>query len=433
MSREFEVTDFHTEWLELCALATTGTLESAEWAKLDRHLQGCAHCRAAFDEYQLVAREGMPVAASDYGGLEDDSEDLPIELQRWDATAASQQLLAKLDQPSHTPQSSPSPAASSRRPKVRAIALWAGVAACLVMAIGIGSYQLGKRSVPVTQSPKSPLLAKVETLSAEKAVLDKRLGVESASVVALQKQTAQTQDEIAGLQDQLRNSETQATDAGTAKAATDQQLAATVADRDNLAAKLESAQQAYQLVQSQLTKLTTQRQQDLLHYASLEVEVNDLNHRLHDAESRVTDENQYLASDRDIRELMGARQLYIADVIDMDQNGERRKPFGRVFYTKGKSLIFYAFDLDQQAGVKEVSTYQAWAREGSDNAKPMSLGIFYVDSEANRRWVLKSDDPKVLAQINAVFVTVEPKGGSSKPTTKPLLYAYLRSQIPNHP
>jgi Anti-sigma-K factor rskA len=433
MSSEFEVTDFHTEWLELCALATTGILEPAEWARLDRHLKGCAHCRAAFDEYQLVAREGMPLAASEYVGLEDDSEELPKELRKWDAAAASRRLLAKLDQPLQTPQSTPVPAASSHGRKVRAIALWAGVAACLAMAIGIGSYQVGKRSVPVVQPLSSPLLAKVETLSAEKAVLDKRLGVENASVVALQKQTVQTQDEVGRLQAQLRDTETQATDAGTAKAATDQQLAATVADRDSLAAKLESAQQAYQSVQSQLTNLTTQRQQDLLHYASLEVEVNDLNHRLHDAESRVTDESQYLASDRDIRELMGARQLYIADVIDMDQNGERRKPFGRVFYTKGKSLIFYAFDLDRQAGVKEVSTYQAWAREGSDNAKPISLGIFYVDSEANRRWALKTDDPKVLAQIDSVFVTVEPKGGSNKPTTKPLLYAYLRSQIPNHP
>jgi anti-sigma-K factor RskA len=63
----------------------------------------------------------------------------------------------------------------------------------------------------------------------------------------------------------------------------------------------------------------------------------------------------------------------------------------------------------------------------------VSLGIFYVDNEANRRWVLKTDDPKVLAQINSVFVTVEPKGGSQKPSGKQLLYAYLRSASPNHP
>jgi hypothetical protein len=47
-------------------------------------------------------------------------------------------------------------------------------------------------------------------------------------------------------------------------------------------------------------------------------------------------------------------------------------------------------------------------------------------------WVLKFDNPKELDEIDAVFVTVEPKGGSSKPSGKPLLYAYLQI-APNHP
>jgi anti-sigma-K factor RskA len=42
-------------------------------------------------------------------------------------------------------------------------------------------------------------------------------------------------------------------------------------------------------------------------------------------------------------------------------------------------------------------------------------------------------NPGVLAQIKAVFVTVEPKGGSAKPTGKPVLEAYLHSLPPNHP
>ncbi len=433
MNRDFEVTDFHTEWLELCALATTNALGPSEWEKLRRHLETCAHCRTAFDEYQLVAREGIPSVADRYISLEDDSEELPPELLGWDKAATKQQLFAKLDPAPHPPQLTLVPAASPRWRGVGAVALWAGVAACFAASVGIGGYQLGRRSLSTAQPSSSPLIARVQTLSIEKADLDKRLSDESASVVALQKQNAQTQDEVAKLQSQLHDSEARAADANSVKAATDQQLAATVSDRDGLAAKLQNAQQAYQSVQTELTRLNMQRQQDLLHYASLEVEVNNLNHRLHDAEGRVKDDSQYLASDRDIRELMGARQLYIADVMDVDQNGETRKPFGRVFYTKGKSLIFYAFDLDRQAKVKETSSFQAWAREGSDNGKPVSLGIFYADSEANRRWVLKSDDPKVLVQINSVFVTVEPKGGSDKPSGKQLLYAYLRSASPNHP
>ena len=38
-----------------------------------------------------------------------------------------------------------------------------------------------------------------------------------------------------------------------------------------------------------------------------------------------------------------------------------------------------------------------------------------------------------LAQIDAVFVTVEPRGGSKKPSGKPFLYAYLRKAPLNHP
>jgi hypothetical protein len=46
----------------------------------------------------------------------------------------------------------------------------------------------------------------------------------------------------------------------------------------------------------------------------------------------------------------------------------------------------------------------------------ISLGIFYEDNVGKKRWVLKLDDAKTLAQIDAVFVTVEPSGGSQKPS-----------------
>jgi anti-sigma-K factor RskA len=58
--------------------------------------------------------------------------------------------------------------------------------------------------------------------------------------------------------------------------------------------------------------------------------------------------------------------------------------------------------------------------------------MFYQDNVAKKRWVLKSNDKKALDQIDAVFVTVEPRGGSERPTGKPLLFAYLRVN-PNHP
>jgi hypothetical protein len=60
------------------------------------------------------------------------------------------------------------------------------------------------------------------------------------------------------------------------------------------------------------------------------------------------------------------------------------------------------------------------------------LGLFYEDDSNNRRWILKFADPGTIEQLDEVFVTVEPAGGSPKPTGKPLLFTYLRIG-PNHP
>ena len=121
----------------------------------------------------------------------------------------------------------------------------------------------------------------------------------------------------------------------------------------------------------------------------------------------------------------------MADVRDVSGAGTN-KTYGRVFYTKGKSLIFYAFDLDAQPGVQNASSFQAWGRKGPDKQQARSLGVFYEDNVSKKRWVLKADDPKTLEDIDAVFVTVEPNGGSQHPSGKQLLFAYLRIS-PNHP
>jgi hypothetical protein len=168
-----------------------------------------------------------------------------------------------------------------------------------------------------------------------------------------------------------------------------------------------------------------------LNTASLESEVKQLSDQTSEQDKAIRDRDEYLASNRDIRELMGARNLYIADVYDIDKNGRPRSSFGRVFYTVDKSLVFYAFDLDQGATVKNTS-FQAWGKTDRGAQSPVSLGIFYMDSAANRRWVLRSNDPAKIAQIDSIFVTAEPGSGSRKPSGKPFLFASLH-QPPNHP
>ena len=125
-----------------------------------------------------------------------------------------------------------------------------------------------------------------------------------------------------------------------------------------------------------------------------------------------------------------ARDLYIAEVHDVTGTGQTDKTYGRVFYKKGKSLISYAYDLDQETDLKNAGTFQAWGR--LDKQQTLSLGVFYGDNASKKRWVLKFDDPNALATIDAVFVTAEPHGGSHHPSGKQLLFADLRVNS-NHP
>ncbi|HEX7892622.1 MAG TPA: hypothetical protein VF447_00430, partial [Terriglobales bacterium] len=184
--------------------------------------------------------------------------------------------------------------------------------------------------------------------------------------------------------------------------------------------------------QQKLKSLAQQSAQDTARAKTADAKVNELTTLLQDREAALEQQDQMLAHDRDIRELMGARDLYIAEVYDVGDSGETKKPYGRVFYTRGKSLIFYAYDLDQQANLRRANTFQAWGRRGPDRQHAVNLGIFYEDNSSKKRWIMKCDDPRTLAQIDGVFVTLEPNGGSRKPSNRTLLWAYLKLNA-NHP
>jgi hypothetical protein len=205
-----------------------------------------------------------------------------------------------------------------------------------------------------------------------------------------------------------------------------------VASQVAVAQKLETAEAQLQVTEKELEGLKGQRSQEDSGAKALVAKIGELNQLLKDREATIDQQQDLLAHDRDIRELMGARDLYIAEVFDVAKTGATEKPYGRVFFTKGKSLVFYAYDLDRQPGFKNANTFQAWGQRGQDREQALNLGVFYEDNVSKKRWVLKFDDPQKLDEIDAVFVTVEPNGGSHKPSGRPLLFAYLKVR-PNHP
>jgi len=306
------------------------------------------------------------------------------------------------------------------------------LAACIILAAVYGGYCLG------TRATTRPTLVSKPDERLQKQPDEQSAALQEAQVrriAELERQSSEKQQELDKFRSALRALEDRSNDLTIVNSQAEGRLQAVSQQRDALNAQLQTEAQVFEQDRAELAKLRTERDETLLRTASVEARNKELDIKNREQERRLKDAEQYLSSDRDIRELMGARKLYIADVFDVDGSSRTQKPFGRVFYTQGKSLIFYAFDLDRQTRVLNASSFQVWgqreAPEG-ERASPMNLGILYMDSEASRRWVMRFDDPKQLAEIDAVFVTVEPHGGSQKPTSKPFLYALLRNEA-NHP
>jgi Anti-sigma-K factor rskA len=407
----------HEKFKQLAALASSGALAPGELAELLGHLQDCEECRDAYREYIILTAQGMPMLADTYSR--------PPEPGRWDDSATREKLFARVRAAEAKAQSF-SLQGVLMNPMVQA-----ALAACLVVAIGVAGYRVGNRREKSEKQVETSSEKQSVKLAAENAIADDLLSAQTR-LSQLKEQSSHKEQEFIKLRSALRELEDQSKEITAANVRMEEQLRSVSQERDALYGQLRSAEQDYARIQAELVSLRAERDKAVLRTASLEARLDDLIAINREQERRLKDDEQYLASDRDIRELMGARKLYIADVFDVDSRSRTRKPFGRVFYTQSKSLIFYAFDLDQQPAVKNASAFQVWGRKESSQGTPMSLGLLYMDNEANRRWALRCDDLRQLAEIDAVFVTVEPNGGSHRPTGKPLLYASLREEV-NHP
>ncbi|MGB8062250.1 MAG: hypothetical protein WCF26_10170 [Candidatus Sulfotelmatobacter sp.] len=314
--------------------------------------------------------------------------------------------------------------------------VWALYAAGILLFIALGfcAYEVGIRRGtnaanstaphPDTQS-QITLEEKLSDASHEREVARAQIEQRDSLIADLRRQLQQQSAKM----DQMKAAQEQSDAALRNADAGRQEL---IQQRTEAEQKFNAAQLSARALQTKLDSIAEKSSQDANRAATLDAKVNELTNLLHQRDAAVDQQQELLAHDRDIRELIGARDLYVVEVYDVARNGATQKPYGRVFYTKGKSLIFYAYDLDQQTIAKNASTFEVWGRRGPDREQAFPLGIFYEDNAAGKRWVLKLDDPKLLAQIDAVFVTIEPNGRSRKPSGKPLLFAYLRVD-PNHP
>jgi hypothetical protein len=402
---------WHDEFVALCALFPSGELTEEEWALLQVHLAYCDSCRVAFEEYQQIASDVIPVLATT---IPPELESKPAH-SAFSVEAAEQRLMSRLD-------AAPADKFSARSRRLPWQVSGGALAACV--AVGLAAVHFYH---PKAHPVDHPDVAQIDP---PKPV------AEPSNQPNLRSELETTQQRVSELQQQVNEAKDNAHQSNATVTRMQQQIEAETAERtttsderDQLRQQLVAAQTEAQSLRDKTTATSTAVAQAGARTTSLEARLRDANAALEEKDKMLALDKEFLAHDREIRDLIGARDLYIADIYDVAQNGKTNKPFGRIFYTKDKSLVFYGYDLDKQSGLKQSVAFQAWG--SGDDKQDVNLGLFYQD-DTHKRWVLRFNDTKTLAHLNKVFVTAEPQGGSAKPTGKPVLLAYLQIQ-PNHP
>jgi DNA repair exonuclease SbcCD ATPase subunit len=421
----------HEKYRELVAMAATGQLSALEHEELQSHLAACSDCRAELAGYEDLAFQYLPVM------LPEAQDSLPINSDDFLLRPSARNGQGALKQKQRS-------RSSSSWPTISPFYRYAPpIAACTLLAagvFGVAAWQT-RQKIEIQATALAAASGKNAQLNEQIARLQAG-HAETSSV--FQSKLSESSQENARLSEQVKALTQQLASASARVQDLLNQVDSDQGRESSLSTKLKDDEQKIAQLGSDLQAARTERNErasvnnsnDATELERQKGHLKELETSLAAESESIERERKLLAADRDIRDLMGARNLHILDVFDLEGNGQPRKAFGRVFYTEGKSLIFYAFDLGKDkkkhASSMMDASFQAWGAQEYNHQFSQNLGIFYQDDQKDNRWVLKFTDPSVLAEINYVFVTLEPTGGSKKPTGPKLLYAYLNSGI-NHP
>jgi hypothetical protein len=406
----------HAYYEELCSLAATGQIPESEASGFLAHLGECSACRSLVEDFAeagtlLTVRHAEQKGKS---GVPHGMTERFIASARTEGIAISKS--AVLQKPGLFTKWN--------------VAAAVGLAASLLI---FGFFEAG-----TAWQQRAP----------HQRITSATLQARSPSVQLQQPASSQeSQSQVGELQRQLAQERARA-NALTVRMNSDRIALNKVND------KLASLQTELQRAQAENASLKVSNNNDVTNIASLKAEVDKLNsvkrtsdiavmteenelrslrQALLDKEAALRQKQHVIDTGAQARDLIVARNLQIIDVYDRDGNGNPQRAFGRIFFTEGKSLVFYAYDLADPRKIDQQVSFYAWGEKLGREQPIKRLGIFHSEDANEGRWVLTFDDPNVLAQINSVFVTVEQeKQAITRPRGKKILFAFLGNK-PNHP
>jgi hypothetical protein len=406
---------------ELCALAFSGQLSGSEREELENHLALCPECRSEVGDFARIVAQMPDIAAKRN----------PVEVP----SGLTERFLARA-----RTEGIPLSRTMNRKKSYRVLpgrtASMAACSAATVLVVGgwvlsrefrsagalkhhadqevlnIHQDQSDPKPFKLEESTQDKFLQENASLKNQIKILERDLAARSAKVASDKERVTAAEAANAALQSQLAAAE-----------AADTGLRQGISERDAQSARMRS-----ELERAQALKDT-----DALAFKVEETELNSLREQVTKLDTKLRESEQLSAAANQARDLIVARHLHIVDVDDTDENGTQQRPFGRIFYTEGKKLVFYAYDLSDPRKLNAKINFYVWGSREGLNKPIKSLGIFHSDDAIAGRWVLQFDDPNVLAQINCIFVTAEsPRKAVTQPTGRQLLFASLGKTI-NHP
>lgn len=396
----------HSYYEELAALAAGGHLSGEEDRKLREHLASCPQCRSIEGEFRDLVRTGLPLARSYLVDWADKTKARPDGgMQKRFLERARQEGFRF--SPDVTKRDSPRPL-HFLYPALAGAAL----VALVLLAVSYGSH------VSHGTVSDARVQEEVDRIKRENAELVARLAEREQQVTT-------QQGEIFSLRKQLANATKAAEDRRHGADAADVRIEQSISHEASLTDELQNREKQLAAAQDEVARISQLRTADQASLVAQQTRINEISDQLRMANATLDMERRLMAAGQDIRELLVARQLHVIDIRDVDANGKPEQAFARVFLTEGKSLTIFAFDLNEDKVASAKARFQLWGERLGDANSLRSLGLFYVDDKAQRRWALTIKNPDLLRDIDSVFVTIAPKAGSNKPSGQRLLYAFL--------